>query len=553
MREVANRILVGSGVAAADKTAYDLQKNIIAPNTYVFFNPVTGKTVGPGVTYADVPRLGIAQAVDLDKDGMSDALRKAFGNEVSGDHLWNVTTDIPVLGMNKIEDFYFKCTNKDTDYSINVEWRNDNTLNTNLHNQWSYTTLSVRVSDYACSSCESGVDEMEVACALANQFYAKGILDDKVNNSTFLRRSIQTQSKNADVDVMPIFQKEVQYCIASYAGTCGDCGQIDSIGGMTIVANGGTILTDIVIPFGSTTVPGDDTKSYYAQKDRIIALINAGLKANNVGGYAVAIEGLSGTGKPCAGFNILINSCESITLQDGSDVDITPCQAEYNPYTALTFTNQSECLGCGTGSTFTPNAGFRAIGKGIKVNSSCVEKLDRKSWYHTDVRITLNERSNFKQYEFKTMQEVVVPKNLGVQFAKMMFDQNVTGSGFDYQPSNIDHRGLYQENRSARLQFNDIGLDNKDIYASISMKHGLSWNTTHTNQPDTIAKGTTILLIAESDTATKAAVKAILDPWLASLPNPKGALSLTTDDDQTNTIVTDAGVITQEAVDDKGE
>lgn len=546
MREIALRYLVGSGVAAADKYVWDMDLNPIAPNTIVFFNPRTGKTIGPGETYSTVPNLGIAQTVDLDGDGYSDSLRTAYGGYLPGDTLWNVTTEIPKTGFNKIEDFYFSCTYKETPYSVNVEWRNDNTLDTNLWNQWSYKTLSVYLPKYACDTCDEGIDAKEVSCALANQFYGK-FIQDSSTDSIFLKRSIKTQNRNIGVDVMPILSKEIQYCISTYSDACNDCSKMDSIGGVTIKANGGTIVSDIVVPFSSAIVPGDNTRSFYGQKDRLIGLINKAFKDNGVTGHAVAIEGISGSGKYCqAGFNILINSCESVTLQDGANVDITPCIAEYNPYTGKSFTNQSECVGCTVGTEFVPNAGFRVIGKGINVSHSADHKYDRKFWYHTDVRITLNEDSNFDQFAFETMQEVVPPINLGAQFAIGMLDQNVTGSGFDYGKSYVDHRGLYQENRSSRLKLNSIGLNFNSAYSSLSFKYGLSWNTSNVNAPDTLAKGTTFLLIEDTDTATKASVKAIMDPWLASLPRAKAAINLTTDEDQIPIVIDATGTVTQE-------
>lgn len=549
MRQIAERFLVGKGVATAGKYAWDLDLNPITPNDLVFFNPVTGKVLAAGFTFSTIPNLGIAQAVDLNGDGYSDALRPVFGGVIPGASLWNVTTEPHRFGFNKIQNFWFTCTEKDTDYSVNVEWRNDDTLDTNLWNQFSYKTLSVRLADYACDSCDNGIDSKEVSCALANQFHGKHILNGG-SDSIFLKRAIKTQSVNTGVDVMPILAKEVQYCISSYAGACNDCAQMDSIGGFTIVANGGTIPSDIEITFASTTVPGDTSKSFYSQKDRIIKLINDGFIANNVSGYAIAIEGISGGGRPCtAGFNILINSCESVTVQDGTGADITPCIAEYNPYDTASSTIYAECEGCTANGTFTPTGGLRVVAKSIYVSAS---PSDRKAWYHTDARITLNGDTNFTQYAFETMQEIIVPENLGVQLQTLMLDQNVTGSGFDYNPSMIDHRGLYQENNSSRLANNSIGINRNGAYTTISFTYGSPWNTVGVNESDSYAKSTSTIAIESSNTSALAAVKAILDPWLASLPAPKPAIVYATDSDQTNIIVDATGTVTQEAVDDTG-
>lgn len=553
-RKILHNVFPASSVAPADKNVYDLEKGSFSPNSLVIFNPRTGKSLGPGITFATNPTIAIGQFVSLNGDGMVNALRK---REIDGNHLFNVTTDIPRSPINQIKNAYWRCTSKDTEYGLNIGWRNNDTLLTQTDNQFALKTISVNLSDYACSSCDSGMDCKEVSCAIHRAFYAKG-LDG--NDSLFLRRSLATQNKTDGVDLVAIMDKEVQYCLAAFAGSCGSCNEITAVTGVTIVAdptkldaNGNPFLaTDFTKQFAGTLVPGSTTNTYYGQLDRIVKLINLAFEEAGVTGHAVAIEGIKGTARPCDPINILINSCYSVQLLGAGGTPITPCVAEYNPFAGKSFTNQTSCIGCSAGSTFTPNCGVRVIGKPIKIDKNCLGPDKRVMWYFTEVSITEAPNSRFSGFHVETMQDVQMPDGMGVQYYWKMLDQHVEGTGFDYSPGLTDVRGVYSENKSSRLKYNTIGLDINQSYASLSLEYGMGWETQLVNSPVYITKATLQVIIANADISTKADLKAILDPWLASLPVPRPPLDFTTDVDQINTLIDNTGTITQEAVDDVG-
>lgn len=557
MRQVGLKHLIASGVAPADKYVHDLDLNVMTPGTLVFWNTRKGVTVGAGTTYAQCPYLGISQVVDLDGDNYGDALRDAWSGEVDGAYVWNVTSEVGRVGLNKIEEIYFKCTRKETPYTLSFEWRNDDTLNFSPDNRWNYVDVSVFPQDYACDDCDDGIDPKEVACGIANQFYAKYV-ENSTTDSIFLKNALAQQRKDYAIDVMPIMEKEKQWCFTTATDACGDCTRISAIKTFVIKANGGTIPADIDTVIPGSLDPSDNTKSFYSQINRIIKIINKAFVDNGVTGHAVAIEGITGTGRPCdQGVTILINSCESVALEDNTDADITPCgpgNDEYNPYTGLSFTNQAECVGCTTGTTFTPTAGVRVIGKGLQVKWDNKVKHDRKSWYNTDVRITMQEDAEFEVYAFRTMQDIVVPELMGIQIADAMLDMTVTGRGMDYGPSSVDLRTLYKQNVSPRFWNNTLGLNPHGLYSSISIHHGSANNTSNANGFQNVPKATTIIYCESSDTVTLAAIEGILNPWMASLPIPKPAIDLSngTDDDQTNLVVNSVGTVTQTPVDDTG-
>jgi len=553
-RKILNNVFVAKGVAPADKFIYDLENNASSPNNIVFFNPRTGKTLGPGITYQTNPEIAIAQAMDLDGDNMVDALRK---RQLDGKYIFNVTTDTPRSPISQIKNAYWRCTSKDTEYGLNIGWRNHDTLLTQSDNQFAFKTVSVNLSDYTCSSCDDGLDCKEVSCAMHRAFYAKG-LDAK--DSLFMRRSLEVQNKTVGVDLVAIMDKEVQYCLSAFAGACGSCNEISAVTGITIVAdptkldaNGNPFLaTNFTKTFPGTLVPGSTTNSYYGQLERIVKLINKAFEEAGVTGHAVAIEGIKGTARPCDPINILINSCYSVILLNGTGAAITPCIPEYNPFAGKSFTNQTSCIGCSAGSTFVPNCGVRAIGKPIKIDKTCLGVDQRIMWYFTEVMITEAPESNFSGFYVETMQDIQVPDGMGIQYYWKMLDQHVEGTGFDYSPGFSDIRGVYSENKAPRLKNNTSGLNLAASYASISFEYGMGWQTQFVNSPTSVTQATLQIIIDNTDVATKAGIKAILDPWLASLPVPRPALNLTTDSDQVNTIVDNTGTVTQEALDDVG-
>lgn len=554
-RKILNRILVAKDVAVADKYVYDLENGAMKPNDLVFFNPVTGKSLGAGVTYATNPKIEIGQAVDLDGDGMVDGLRHFT---LDGSLIFNVTTDIPRAPINQIKNVYWKCVSKDTDYGLNVHWRNNDTLLNHTDNQWAFKTLTANVGDYECSSCDTAVDCKEISCAMHRQFYGLGLTS---KDSLFLRRSLATQAKEDGVEVMPILGKEVQYCVAAFAGACGGCTEIDAISGVRIIADPALvdhlgnpfIPADVTVNFAGTLVSGSTTRSYYGQLTKIMNLVNKAFKDNGITGHAVAIEGITGTARVCDPVKILINSCYTIQLLDGTGTPITPCVPEYNPFTGKSFVNQATCVGCSPGSAFTPNCGLRVIGKPIKIDKNCIMPDKRVMWYFTEVDITQTPESSFSTFHVETMQDIQVPDGMGVQYYWKMLDQHVEGTGFDYSPGLTDVRGVYSDNKADRLSKNAAGLDITQSYASISFEFGMGWQTQFVNAPTDVAMMSAQLLVGNTDVATKAKIIAILNPWLASIPNPRPALDITTDVDQTNTLVDATGTVTQEAVSDLGE
>jgi hypothetical protein len=545
-REVGNRYLAVTGIATADKLATDYEK--LAKNDFVAYNPVSMKILGPGVTFSEVPRIGIAQAVDLDGDGVVDALRDIGGGILDGRTISNVLTDQPEVGYNEIKDVYFRCMSKNVDYPLVVSWRNDDTMDSNRWGQWSYKELNVNIQNHLCDTCDDDVDAKEVSCAFAREFYNKDLSSTAMG---FIRRSLEQEQSIYGVDMYPILGKEVEYCITLEAGACGECNLMTGIKTFTLKAETDILALDQSLDL-SSYLDGSGNNSY-GMKEKLVKMMNNFFEENNVTGHVVVLEQISGSARPCTGFTLLINSCVTVELIGSDDNPLVPCTPEYDPYAGLTVTNQAQCRGCSTGTSFTPNGGVRVVGKGIEINKECDLIENPAAWYHTEVDINTQDDAEYVLFHKVTKQNAVPPKGIGAQYHKLMLEQVVTGTGFDYDQGMADNRGRYGNNKAPRLSKNTLGLNITSIYRNITFQHALPYNLATANSAVSMAKWVSTILIEESDTTTKNAVKAILDPWLASLPVPFKALDLTADtQDSQENIVDGTGTVTTEASDDTG-
>jgi hypothetical protein len=520
----ANRevILVAGGVASEDIYIYDLNGDDTATlnpsikvNDLVIYNARTNRTITAGATAAQVPKLGIAQAVDPDNRGYPTRLRKVFGEYLDINGVTNVTTEPPKVGCNEIVDFYTKCTYFDTEYGITIHTRGDQELDYYRYNNWAKETFTVNLADFACSSCESGVNAKEVMCALVDRINAHENKLSDAKNGAFRRRALKQQAKKRMVKAYPIFEQDYTYTFAPANAT-----QITGIKGVKI--DGGSQIN-----FNNTLDPDDATKSLISRIDHIVNEINRVLKAEGVEGYALRADQLKGTGAPVTTSTILINSCVTVVLVDHADADIVV--SPVNPYTAITV--DPYCEGCNTGSTWTPDSGIRVVGLAMDIDCDCRNPVDRKAWYHREVDISLPVGHNYVKMYKKKIQGIKTPQGLGVQWAKRILDMSSGGTGQNYDNWTVDLKGLYSiPRKGTAFTESNQGLQCKSLYPSINIQQLKNFRTISNTSPYYGADGRSIIIFDNDDTTTYTTIKARLDPWLTSIGFP--AIDLTQDVDQ---------------------
>lgn len=535
MRKVRENIIVlNGGVAAEDIFIYSLDGGMeslnpaINTNDLVFYDPRTNRTISNGDTIADVPKLGIAKAIDPQGLGYPTRLQKAYGGFVDGRALQNFTSEPPKCGCNQVVDFYGDCTNYGTQYSVTIETRGDRTLDYNLWNFWEKETFTVNLKNFSCDSCVSGVDEKQVFCALAKQVnsHERTVSDKKAG--AFRRRALKQQAKVRKFKAYPILGNDYEWTISHSSTACENCNQMTGIGGVKI---DGTDYT-----FNGTTIAGSPTLSLKGKQNQIADRINNAFKTAGVEGSAVVKQQIYGGGQPCCDFQILVNSCVTVDLLDGNGAVLSG-KVTTNPFSAVTTT--ANCKGCDPDESWTPTAGLRVVALGMEIDCDCTNPVDRKAWYHREVRIhsQLQERK-WGRFATKVVQPVVIPDNLGVQWKKRMLDADHGGPGRDYDPWTVDHAGLYATPRKGTA-FTEAtkGINCTDLYCSLVFTHNLDFFEKSVTGTKNAAKGRTVLLMPNDDPNNiYATLQARLDPWLASVENGNfGPISCTADADQVET------------------
>jgi len=542
MRKVRENFIVGgNGVAvvAGDNYIYSLDgeleglNGIINTNDLVFYDVRTGLTVTAGDTSVDIPKLGIGQAVDPQGLGYPTTIRNVYGGYIDSCALENVTTEPPNCGCNQIQDFFTKCTFEGDTYAITIETRGDKELDYNLWNQWTKETFSVNIKDFTtdCENCDTTIDCTAVMCALSGKINAHEKTYSAKQNGPFLKRALNQQVKKRSFVAYPIYAFDKTYDIVHADTACEDCVHITGIGGIDIAG------TQYI--FSNTTIAGG-VLSLKGQQDRIVNLINKAFRDEGVEGHAVLKQQIKGTGAPCCDFQILINSCVTFDLEDGNQATIV--QAAVNPFTAITV--DPHCKGCVPGSSWTPTCGLRVVALGLNIDCDCNNPVDRKAWYHNEVRISVPTDNNYQTYVTSVVQATVIPDGLGVQWKKRMLDADNGGKGRDYDGWTVDKTGIYSVDRKGTA-FTDAfaNLVCQNTYCSIIFTHGLKAASISTTGSPTVAKGRSILLLDNADGALFTAVAAILDPWLATVTCGNfGPVDCTADTDQNEHVTWATGV-----------
>jgi len=473
----------------------------------IIYDPRTKRTVTPGVTAATVPKLAIAVACDPRRLGYPTRLKHVFGGYLDSCAMSNVTTEPGACGCNGVVDFYSDCTFQGTSYTVVIESRGDRTLETHLWNTWEKESFTVNLNNYACNSCENGIDCMEVMCALVNKMNTHKKKTSVKKTGAFLRRALKQQAKLRKWTAYVLFEKDCKYTITHHDTECDCCVNIDGIGGVSIDGN--------VTMFKNTTLANDPTKSPKGKQGRIVKLVNKALAKANVMGSAVLKQQIVGSGAPCCDFQIILNSCVDVVLVDGAGA---PLKGECtNPFE--TVKKDPNCKGCSEGKPWTPTCGIRVVAHGQEVTCDCNNPVDNTLWYHREVRISVPKASDcWSRFLTRVVQKPLPPRNLGVQWRKRIMNAVNGGPGHNYDNWVIDHQGIYMTPRAGTAFTESYkGLECTDIFCSVIFQHGLNYHEKSVNGSKNCARGRSILLFGRKKTELFDAFKEIMDPWLCSL------------------------------------
>lgn len=537
--KIRENILAPTGsVAAANQYLYNLDGELASLNDslnvgdIVFYDPRNNKTVGAGVTPTTVPKLGIAVVTDVKGNGMPTRLKTVYSGSINAKLVNNFLVEPPSYGCNDIVDFSARCTNYGETYSIQIETTGEDEFDTHFHNHWDKREFSVNVKDFACDSCETGIDEVKLFCALADKINAHAIKRSAQETGMFMKRAMKKQSNNRKWTAYPLFANDAVFNMSYSSTDCADCTHITGINGITIGTND-------PIEFGTATLIETESLTPVEKRDRVIALINKAFRDAGVYGSAVIDTQLVGSGSPCTDFKIRINSCETFTLQDAEGNDITPASSG-SPFTAIT--TEGICKGCDDdGTTWTPTAGIRVVAAPQEISCDPCD-LDRSYWFMRNIRITVPVDSNWKQYAMIYRQTAKPPQNLGIQWRKRILDAVNGGPGLSYDNWVIEKSGFYQVPRKGTAFTESFrGLECKKGYCSIIIEHDKETPASVIGS-SIKAEGRSIILLDHTNTTLYNAVKAVLDPYFTALGF--GAVNCATDVDTIEAFNYETGAVT---------
>lgn len=518
-RKIRENILAPTGkVVEAGKYLYSIDPNDdfaslnpdIELGDMVFFDPKTNLTVGAGTTAATVPNLGVAVAVDTKGVGYPTALAKVFGDSFISSAIRSVRSQKPKCGCNHIVDFLTAdCKFYGENYGIEIQTRGAREFETHLDNVWQKDFFSVNLKDYACSSCESGVDEKKVMAALGAKINRHRAKINVKTYGKFIKNAIKQQHGQRKYTAYTLFENDYRYTITHGDGTCANCTTFTGIKGIKIGDNNVVVFPGMLDADGNTPV---------GREKRLENLINKAFTDAGVGGSAVIDTQLVGSGAPCCDFRILINSCETVELIDKDDQNIA--KVTTNPFTAIL--SDPLYLECEAGTSWTPTTGLRVVSHPMDITCDCNEPVDRSYWYIRELRVGIpTSQDNWGKFVAKDVQLPTMPEGLGVQWRKRALDAVNGGTGRTYDNWVTDKTGMYAGNRSNTAlteSFKNIGC--KDMLCATVIDHDLPFDRFSVTGNLAAAKGRSIIVINNNSTVLYDAVKAVLDPWFASTSCP---------------------------------
>ncbi len=495
--------------------SYGINPNIKA-NQIVIYNADTGISVAAGVTAANTPNLAIAQGIDTNGDGYADVLRNVAFKKIPATSLNAITAEPPVCGQIKIVDVGIGCVKKGESYSLTIEARTEETERFYEYNDYERFTETVEFGYDKCKDCDDELSCKEVACALANKFNGKDRKYSLRKNLSLLRRARDHQDKDRPFEVYVLHENDYEFCFNTSSTPCVGCNRINDIGSIIVGTGDGAVTTTFN---GAWETDSDDVK--FTNVNRVESIIEQINTALGDKGHAVNASGFIGSAKPCCdGVKILINSCVPITLLDGDNVTITPCDTGLPTDNVVT---QGSCGSCGPNTTQTPCAYLRIVPKPMKLD----KYYDRPdSWLktlYTDIRVSTSyNHNNFGFFREFVRQDYKIPRGLVYEVQHHILKQDTSMNepfSWGYDEFSGPYKNFIEGSRTPTMGTGIFaGCDSYDSVCIYNIEHdGPSKDTSVAANPSDIHFRTKIV-VPSSNTGLKTEIEAILNPWIASIP-----------------------------------
>lgn len=525
MRRVRENILTTSG----DQGVYPANTEVFAcgtgnsvtcnvlPGQLVWYDPRTNISLAATVTPAEAPRAVLAVGWDSTGNGVSDTLRKCFGEQLYGNNINAVTAEPPRCGVANIHDLLFKCTDCAMDYTLQINVEDDSTQNTFPYNRPSSYTYTVTTDCCDCDTCTSAHSADSLACKMVDAINGSIMGTDPTQISTF-KKPIPNQNPFYAVRLFSGATASQVWCLTPNADACGEgCVDVGDLFGYTL--DGGD-----EVPF-VRNAGGAGGETLLAQLPGIIDQLNAGLGTN---GSATLTSG-AGSGGSCCMVQLEINSCYDVALLSATATDIPPC-SEGDPLASVTFAN--ECTNCGDTTTDVDyEAGIRIIAKTVDLECNCQFPPNPPTGYFGR-KLSIHASTGFDcgaTYVRET-QPMELPQNMGYQWQWREYTTDNGGKGRGHNPYNDRYGPIGLPGKQDRASAGTVSC--KQDYCSYIIDHGLPHTNNGVSAPGRVARGRTVVLVPNTDTTTKSEFETLINAYIAAGAMPSAFASVTCDSDQ---------------------
>lgn len=470
------------------------------------------------------PFANLATFHDTDGDGVSDKVRKAFGDNVFVNYVNAYTAEESRCAIQEVVDFLFSCTHCSQPYTLSVMVQDNETQNQYPYNKAEQLTFT---SNQECCSCSDCPEDTDVSCKIAQDLVDQmnGVLTtDPTKVPTWNRRVPRNKFTavrlygGAEASKLYTFDPVVE-------DGCTNCVAVPFIKSFTYdIGDGGGTQT---VTFTGNANPADGTQTLIGQLKNIARQINVALDGK---GSAILRRGTS----KCCPITLEINTCATaVTLKTTGDVNLTPVNS--NPLAPLTLGGQ--CVNCGdqTLAETTFDYGIRLIADEVELPN---EDPRNRPLGYLNRKIDVYPSGGFAcggSYVRKT-QKAQTPDNLGYQWAWREYASSTGTSGREIDGFNKNYGILGLPKGRADLAFVNPNTD----YCSYIIEHALPHQDIGISGARREAKGRTVILVPQGDTVTQASIETTLGPWIVSGNNNVWQSALcATDQDQIQNDETD--------------
>lgn len=467
------------------------------------------------LTIAELPSIKIGVGVDMDGDGLVDAIRSISPLDLQGCTIDALDATAPQCAVPQIKAIYPECVSCDA-ISAKVTVYDQDSINFSEHALKAFHEFTATyIPD--CSSCEDCPKTVtcdEVVCGLV----------DALNNDTDFKIDGDPYPHYYNTGVerpykaFKLWNKFDAYCIAPNPAT--DCVECNSIAALTTFTVDG-----VSYPFELVN-PADNTQTLLVQLETAVEVINQKFSETIGvhGGFAFISRG---QGK-CCPLQLFVTTCDPTFAIAG----LTPCPDTINPFAS--FTPPTTCKQCGT--TATPVAATCGIGIFVRPDTTpcnCWD-LERPSqflgrWVEIDL-ISGSGNDNTPKYSKKaTLLEGQVASGFGSEIQYLEYANNIEAIGFEgfqYDLGNDEEGWQGLPRKTSRIR-NAITADCNKSYCSYYLRHRAQ--TEYGPQRNFINKLLDgYIHVPQNDTVTKTAIEALFAKFVELVPQTCKVLTTAT-------------------------